>query len=191
MHMRHPSSRTVTAAVLATLVLTPLAGCALVVGAVSLSSKVATSRTILDAALATARRFAETPAEMPLLTSGQAVEGTLTATDEQLEDGSHFHVWFYEGMAGERLIVRMTSEEFEPFVIIGFMEGGVQGEFVQLDGQGPLPDGSTARIGIDLEQTGLYAILANSSGPGGTGPYRLELAAVPSDQVPPAAEPGE
>ena len=163
-------------------------GCAAIIGVATLSSKVAATQSILDAALRTARRFAEVPDELPRITSGQAVEGTLALGDEELEDGSFFHTWFYDGTAGERLIVRMTSETFAPFVVIGFMEGGLEGRFVQLDGQGPLPDGSTARISIELERTGLYTILANSEEPGATGAYRLEMAAVAADDAARAQE---
>jgi len=160
---------------LALFLLAPLAlgGCAAIIGAATLGSKVAGTASILEAAVQTARTAAgPRPAEAAFVTAGEAVSGRLAEGDQTLEDGTYFDSWFYEGSSGELLTIELRSMTFEPYLIVGKMVGGMEGTFERIE----LPEDEGepfSRATVLLEDAGTYAILVNAFEQGAEGAYTL------------------
>lgn len=106
------------------------------------------------------------------ISAGQTVEGTLASTDPRLEDGSHYHLYAFQGQANEEVEINLRSEEFDAYLAFGPDAGGeLKVSDSDDDGAGDL----NARITAVLPRSGRYLIRANSLGEGETGAYRLEL----------------
>ena len=106
------------------------------------------------------------------LSLGQAVTGSLDATDPKLPDSSHFDQWTYEGRQGERIQITLESSEFDAYLILARQSGGSM-ESVAEDDDGA--GEANARITAELPADGTYMILANSYGEGATGAYTLRV----------------
>ena len=102
---------------------------------------------------------------------GQTVSGDLAASDETLDDGTHFDYYTYEGTPGEEIVVTLESEDFDPYMILNRFFGGELESIGQDDDGGP---GLGARVRATLPQSGTYVVVANSVGVS-TGRYTLRL----------------
>jgi S1-C subfamily serine protease len=117
--------------------------------------------------------------QSPLLGGGQpaqpiapnrAVDGQLNAESGKLpSDNSFFDAYTFEGKAGQRIIIEMTSSEVDSYLILLTPDG--QDLAHDDDGGG----GSNARLVTALPADGTYTVLANSYRPGETGQYNLQL----------------
>ncbi len=103
---------------------------------------------------------------------GQAVQGELSAAGPTLDDGSHYHLWRFQGTAGQRVVVMLRSEAFDAFLTVGADVGdGCEACETDDDGAG----GTDARVRTTLPHTGTYEIRAGSYSAGQTGAYTLTL----------------
>ncbi len=82
-------------------------------------------------------------------------------------DDSFFNVYTFEGKAGERVTIDMTSDEIDPYLILVGPNGR---EVAQNDDGG---GGTNARIVATLPSTGTYMLIANSAQSGEAGKYSL------------------
>jgi hypothetical protein len=112
---------------------------------------------------------AEVAAEQPIA-AAEEVGGRLDETDAVLDDDSYHEYWMYEGRAGERLVIRMASDDFDTFLAIGRM-GGAGFEEIARNDDGP--DGTDSELEVGLPADGTYAIRASSLGAGLVGDYTL------------------
>jgi hypothetical protein len=102
------------------------------------------------------------------LRSGQTVTGRLEQGDSVLaDDGSFVDSYRYQGHAGERIMVKMTSGEFDTFLSVHY--GG------QVIGVNDDADGTNSMLTVDLPIDGAYSIDANSLRAGMHGDYRLSV----------------
>jgi hypothetical protein len=117
-------------------------------------------------------RVARAPAPPRPISAGQQVNGGLDENDATLEsDGSYYELWSYQGHAGERLTIRMDSEDFDTYVAIGRMEEcGDFDEIATMDDGG---EGTNTLLEITLPEDGEYVIRANSFSADETGSYTL------------------
>lgn len=152
-------------------------GCALAITAAQMSGKLPSTASVIDAAVRTAGALSGPAGETRTIASGEARQGALTEESEQLEDGSYFAAWFYSAAGGETIQIDLWSEDFQPYLILGFMEGGMEGSFVQVAATGGEEEPSPVRLVETLEQPGTYAIIANAFEPGELGTYRLRVIA--------------
>ncbi|WP_293105911.1 tetratricopeptide repeat protein, partial [Moorena sp. SIO3I6] len=136
-------------------------------------------------------RFWEIPAQsltaqetIPLMpSSGQriALESTtvrdrLDSSSESLENNSYYNRHTFEGKAGEQITIELTSDEFDPYLILIDPDGNR----IAKDNDGD--EEKNARITVILPTTGTYVIWANSYNKQETGNYTLSWrAATPSD----------
>ena len=136
-------------------------------------------------------RFWEIPAQsltapetIPLMkSSGQriALENTtvrdrLDSSSQTLEDNRYYNSHTFEGKAGQQITIELTSNEFDPELILIDPEGNR----IAKDNNGG--EGKNARITVTLPTTGTYVIWANSYNKQETGSYTLSWrAATPSD----------
>jgi len=102
------------------------------------------------------------------LRSGQSVTGRLERGDSILtDDGSFVDSWQYQGRAGERILVRMSSGAFDTYLSVHY--GG------QVVGVNDDAEGTNSVLTADLPIDGTYSIDANSLRAGMTGEYRLSV----------------
>jgi hypothetical protein len=117
---------------------------------------------------------------------GQSLEGVLAAGDPETEDGLAYDAFVFRARAGERFMIDLISDAFDPVVRVGRMQGG---DFQELAMNDDGPDtGLNSRLVFTAPTTGDYIIRATPLIAGGEGVYKLALAAGPE---PAAAQPIE
>ena len=106
---------------------------------------------------------------------GATVVGSLEAGDIQMvRDNSYLDSYTFSGKAGQRIIITLTSQAFDPYLILVDANGD---SLSQNDDGGSSAD---ARIDYTLPADGKYAIYVNSFSRNGSGSYSLSLQAAPS-----------
>ncbi len=96
--------------------------------------------------------------------------GQLSNSDPTLEKGEHFRPYTFVANAGERVIVDLESESFDPFLVVESPSGSWD---LQNDDRA---DGDfNSRIDAVLEESGLYTVYVTSFSGGETGSFRLSI----------------
>lgn len=101
---------------------------------------------------------------------GASISERLEPGDAQLtEDGSYFDAYTFTGTAGQQVVITMSSEDLDSYLILLDAQGNrlIQDD----DGAGNLD----ARIVYTLPNDGQYIIYANAYNSGHGGSYSLEL----------------
>ena len=97
--------------------------------------------------------------------------GELQRGDSTLDSGEFYDNYTLQARSGQRLDIRLTSDDFDPYIIV---RGPGDTRFDNDDAE----EGSTsARIDEIAPATGTYRILATSFQPGESGSYRLQASA--------------
>lgn len=114
--------------------------------------------------------LAATPAAaQDMLRIGSSTGGELSARDDRLDTGEYLDTYLIEGRAGDRLSVRMSSGEVDPYLMIrgpgGFAE----------DNDDAASGDLNALLDVRLPADGTYRIVATSYAPGEQGRYSLEV----------------
>ncbi|HEU0014133.1 MAG TPA: caspase family protein [Longimicrobium sp.] len=107
------------------------------------------------------------------LAIGQTRSGTLSRSDAMLADSSFYDTYTYQGRAGERVRISMTSSAFDTYLALGRI---VNGNFQEVEADDDGGTGTNSLIVATLPANGTYLIRANSLGAGQTGAYSLSLA---------------
>lgn len=109
---------------------------------------------------------------VPITIGGPIIQGRLAEGSNVLPDGSYYNAYSFEGQAGQRITIDMTSNEVDPFLIlIGPDQDGL---FLQDDDSG---GNYNARLSLQLPSSGTYTIVANAYAEGEVGGYQLRLTA--------------
>lgn len=104
------------------------------------------------------------------LSYGQTVNGELSDADRTLDDGSKYDEYTFQGAAGDRVVISMTSSSFDTYLAL--LSAGGQ-RVAQND---DASDGDTnSQIVFTLPAAGRYTIVANSYEAGSFGAYALKL----------------
>jgi hypothetical protein len=92
---------------------------------------------------------------------GQAVNGSLTTADNLYRDTTYYQFWQFTTTAGSQLTVDLSSDDFDPYLIVrGFRAAdGRDSSSIDDDG-GP---GCSARVSTTFPTTGTYTILVNTT----------------------------
>lgn len=118
--------------------------------------------------------FVPAPAVRRPISSGSIEAGRLELGGPMLPDVGLYQEWVYTGNAGERLRIRMRSDEFDPYLALG--RDGADGAFEELTSNDDAPDdGLNSLIEFTLPSDGEYVIRAHSFSSGSTGGYTLEI----------------
>jgi hypothetical protein len=115
---------------------------------------------------------------------GERAAGRLDAGDGQLDDGEYRDVYVFEGVAGQNVMVDMSSRDFDTWVGI-IPPTGEAIENDDFDGRTDL-----SRIKWTLPETGRYRVVATSYAAGAVGAYELTLRGEPAASSAPAADLG-
>ncbi len=111
----------------------------------------------------------ELPTEGRVILPGHEVQGALTSEDSRLSDDSYARAWSMPAEAGQRLTIRLESDDFDPYL-------GVNGP----DLDKPLTDddggeGQNSRISVVVPATGTYTVVASTYVPRSTGRFTLSV----------------
>lgn len=105
------------------------------------------------------------------LAVGRTVGGRLTGGDEQLDTGEFIDTWTLRGRRGQRLDIRLTSTDFDPYLMI---RG--PGDFSSDNDDDAGAEGSVdSRLLVTLPADGDYEISATSYAAKESGDYRLAV----------------
>lgn len=107
-----------------------------------------------------------------VLTAGQTVAGRLDPTDDQAADESYFDFYFYDGSPGERILITLTSSDFDTYLQWIQQTGD---ELEVLDSDDDSGGGTNSQIEAVISESGRYVIVANSYQGGMTGAYTLSV----------------
>ncbi|WP_395945610.1 PPC domain-containing protein [Brevundimonas sp.] len=112
---------------------------------------------------------------------GAEQSGELTDRDPEQEDGGRYDAYSFRAAAGQRFIVTLKSEAFDPLVRVGRMNGPDFVELAQNDDSAD--DGLNSRLVFTAPTAGDYVIRATAL-EDGSGRYTVGLAEAPP--APPA-----
>ena len=131
----------------------------------------------LIAAPATAQTVAQAPAASSVaarlaIAVGETKPGSLTGEDPRLDEGEHYHAWDFDGQAGQRIVISLSSSDFDSYLAI--VTSDIEWENQDDDGGGD----SNARLDVTLPVTGRYVIIVTTYEGDETGDYTLSVGAL-------------
>jgi Caspase domain len=117
------------------------------------------------------------PGQRPL-SAGQSLTGELSANDTQRRSGKYEDVYLVQGRRGERIDLRLLSDDFDPYLVVS----GPGGFSLSNDDEEGQTSSTNSRLVIQFPADGAYRISATSFRAGETGGYRVQ-ASVPAANV--------
>jgi len=112
---------------------------------------------------------APTPAALAV---GQTISGELSASDNQRRSGKFEDVYEFQGRRGERVDLRLRSDDFDAYLVVTGPEGFNLSNDDEEGGNGSLH----SRLVLELPADGRYRISVTTFRPGETGRYSLAAA---------------
>lgn len=107
---------------------------------------------------------------------GATETGELIARDPEQDDGGRYDAYVFRANAGDRFVVTLDSEAFDPLVRVGRMNGP---DFVEIGSNDDAPGGGlNSRLTFTAPTAGEYVIRATSL-EDGLGRYEVGLAEAP------------
>lgn len=103
---------------------------------------------------------------------GDAVEGELSDTDPELDEGGFFHEYVIDAKAGDNLRITLRSEEFDSYLRWGTKAGTTFTELASDDDSGGDLD---SQLVVQVDAAGRFVIRVAALGSGDVGPYRLSV----------------
>jgi hypothetical protein len=114
----------------------------------------------------------ETPSSsIPTLRAGQAVRGELARGDGTLDDGSWYDTYTYTARRGERIVVRMESDDFDTVLGVSAARENADDLVMDDDGGG----GTNSRVEYTARADGPILIRANALNAGEGGAYTIVI----------------
>lgn len=117
------------------------------------------------------------PRPQPVLTPGVALSGELSPLDSQRRTGKFEDVFRLEGRRGQRVEIHLTSEDFDPYLLVN----GPNGFAVANDDTDDEQLGS--RVTIELPTDGVYRVSVTSFEASAMGSYRIAARPAAADAV--------
>jgi hypothetical protein len=103
------------------------------------------------------------------LVAGQAVDGELSPNDTQRPSGKYEDVFIVQGRRGGRLDLRLSSEDFDPFLVVTGPDG-----FTLSNDDEPGTEALDSRLVLEFPADGAYRVAVTTFRAGDTGGYRLQ-----------------
>ena len=104
---------------------------------------------------------------------GEAVDGELSDGDGTNDDGRLVDAYTFEGRTGQRIVVTMSSDDFDTWLDL-YVGEGEDRRSVDSDDDGA-GEGTDSRLAYTLTEDGLYTIEARGFSDDGRGDYSLTL----------------
>jgi hypothetical protein len=120
------------------------------------------------------------------LAAGQSVSGEISPNDAQRQSGKYEDVYVVQGRRGERIDLRLSSDQFDPYLVVT----GPQGFSLSNDDE-PGNQSLNSRLVFEFPADGAYRIAATTFRPGETGSYRLRASQAGADAPVTVAERAE
>lgn len=111
------------------------------------------------------------PAVPTAIAVGGSAFGELTDDDALQEDESFYDLYTFQGVAGQRYAIALSSPGFDTYLHVGT---GTGADFDELE-RNDDADGTDSRIVFTPDRSGTYSIQASSYGPGETGDYSISI----------------
>ena len=125
----------------------------------------------------TERPPAKAPPEPARVSVGDTVAGDLAEGDAESDSGGLYEDWTFEGRQGDRVLIGLDSEAFDPVVRVGRITDGAFTELAMND-DGP-DSGLNSRLVFTVPEAGAYVVRAAPLNAGASGAYSLSLAEGP------------
>ncbi len=109
--------------------------------------------------------------DLPL--NSQVVQATLKKGDRVLPNNSYFHLYTFEGKAGQQVTIEMTSSQIDSHLYL-LLPGK---EKLVAENDDISPTNFNSRLTVNLPENGIYYVLANSFEAGELGSYSLRAVA--------------
>lgn len=114
---------------------------------------------------------APTTPSAPAAGAAQTRTGSLGIGDQTLESGEYLESHTFTWNAGETHTLRLTSTDFDPYLIVRPPNGGQQLDNDDLN----TAEGTDAGLTVVCQATGVYTVVATSFASGETGAYTLTV----------------
>ena len=101
---------------------------------------------------------------------GLRQQGVLGPGDRTLQDGSYFQEFTFQGRAGQNVLIRLESPDFDTYLILTDDARNRVGENDDAN-----PNTTNSQIAVQLPRDGTYRVLVNSYQRGGQGRYLLTV----------------
>ena len=113
--------------------------------------------------------------------NGQLINNSLAEGDRIRENGSFVNLYQFQGRAGQRVVIEMTSQKINSLLslyqVSESSEGNSFNKIAENDDRGA--GDFNAQIDMTLPEDGVYIIVATSQQRGETGNYSLQVTAKP------------
>ncbi len=107
-----------------------------------------------------------------IMLNGTPVQGRLDSNSSVLEDDNSYYTRYtFEGKAGQRLVISMTSSELDAYLILLSPNGDDLGQDDNSAG------GKNSKLTVTLPENGTYTVLANTHSAREMGRYSLQASA--------------
>lgn len=121
----------------------------------------------------TERPPAKAPPEPVRVAVGDTVAGDLAEGDAESDSGGLYEDWTFEARQGDRVLIGLDSEAFDPVVRVGRI---TDGGFTELAMNDDGPDaGLNSRLIFTVPEAGAYVVRAAPLNTGASGAYSLSL----------------
>ncbi|WP_319422726.1 trypsin-like peptidase domain-containing protein [Pleurocapsa sp. FMAR1] len=110
----------------------------------------------------------------PLPAEAQTLTATLKEGDEVLPNNSYFHLYTFEGRAGEKVAIEMDSEQIDPSLRLISLSKPKKPTLLEQNDD-ISPTNFNAQLSATLPEDGTYLIMAHTFEPGESGDYTLKL----------------
>ena len=115
------------------------------------------------------------PADLPEIRVGQEVEGRLWAESPESLNWGPFEAFRFQGEAGTRYMADARSDDFDTYLSLAHVVGGIT-EFIQEDDDGG--EGTDARLRFRIDRDGSYLLIVRGWGMD-RGRFTLSLVELP------------
>ena len=122
------------------------------------------------------------PVATQTIAFGATVEGVLSEDDGSNAGGQRADAYTFEGRAGQRLVVTMSSDDFDTYLDLYAGEGG--GRYIVDSDDDGAGQGTNSRLSHTLTETGEYTLEARAFSEEGLGAYTLALIEAAPDPDP-------
>ncbi|MDX2213836.1 MAG: COP23 domain-containing protein [Oculatellaceae cyanobacterium bins.114] len=96
--------------------------------------------------------------------------GALTRNDPILNDGSSYDEYYFQGSAGQSVVINLSSSDFDTYLLLYTQNGQNIGENDDINGSN-----TNSQMVITLPYTGRYRVIVNSYDHTGLGRYLLTI----------------